>query len=355
MRQVVEIVKALNRDARIIILDEPTSSLSAHETEELFVRIGWLKSQGVGICYISHRLEEVARVGDRVTVMRDGGVVAAGVPASTPIPHFVRLMAGRDLTQEFPKRNPVLGDEVLRVEDLVVPGRVTHVSFHVRAGEVVGLFGLVGAGRTEVLRAIFGAEHPTTGQVSIKGRPVHITQPQDAIALGLGLVPEDRHRQGLVLSMNVRSNVALASIPKCTKWGFLSIDRLRSVARYYIDRLHIKVRSPETGVATLSGGNQQKVVIARALATGADVVLLDEPTRGIDIGAKIEMYRLITDLADEGKGIVLVSSEMPEVLGLSDRIIVMRQGRVSLERSRSEATQEDLLAAAFPLEAEAIA
>jgi ribose transport system ATP-binding protein len=355
MRQVVEIVKALARNSRIIILDEPTSSLSEHETEELFARIQRLKADGVGICYISHRLEELARVGDRVTVMRDGRVIAAGQPAGTPISQLVRLMAGRDLSQEFPQRATSLGPELLRVENLSVPGRVFDVSFSLHAGEVLGLFGLVGAGRTELLRAIFGAEHGRSGRIFVKGRQVDIARPQDAIASGLGLVPEDRHHQGLVLGMSVQQNIAMASLRNCTRRGFIVFECVRRLAQYFIERLRIKVRSPGVRVATLSGGNQQKVVIARALATGADVVLLDEPTRGIDVGAKVEMYHLVNDLVSEGKAVLLVSSEMVEILGLSDRILVMRQGRISLECSRREATQENLLTAAFPTDAEAAA
>jgi ribose transport system ATP-binding protein len=352
LRQVVEIVRSLAQRGRVLILDEPTSALSAREADELFARVRRLKSEGVGICYISHRMDELPRIADRLTVMRDGRVVGAGLSADTPVPDLVRLMVGRDVVREFPVRTAhASATEALRLDGFGVPGKVQDVSLVVRRGEVVGLFGLIGAGRTELLRGMYGLESRTTGRVSVGGVPVSIRSARQAIDRHLGLVPEDRHAQGLVLGMSVERNVALASLSSCTEKGLLSPWRIHQLAQRYIDRLGIRTRTSRVRVAALSGGNQQKVVIARALATGADVVLLDEPTRGIDVGAKHEIYELINALAAEGKGVLLVSSELPEILGMSDRILVMRQGRVTSEFSRTEATQEGLLQAALPIDA----
>lgn len=348
-RQVVEIVRALAWRSRVLVMDEPTSSLSSHEAEELFARIARLKAEGVGIVYISHRLEEVERLGDRITVMRDGRVVGTRSRGEATPGELIRMMVGRELAETFPAREVSPGPEVLRVEGLRVPGRVHGVDFAVRAGEVLGIAGLIGAGRTELLRAIVGLEPGATGRVLVHGRPVRISGPRDAIRERLGLVPEDRHAQGLVLSMTVQQNIGLASLGTCSRRGLLDFRCLAELARRYIARLRIKVPDPGVVVATLSGGNQQKVVLARALAPGSDVVLLDEPTRGIDVGAKFEIYELVNELAREGKAVVLVSSELPELLGLADRIIVLREGRVSAAFDRTEATQEAILAAALPL------
>jgi len=355
LRQVVEIVRALAQHARVLILDEPTSALSATETDELFARIRLLKADGVGVCYISHRMDELPRIADRITVMRDGRVVASGLTAQTPSAELVRLMVGRDLVSEFPARvTPPSDEEALRLKEFGVPRKLHQVSLVVRRGEIVGLFGLIGAGRTELLRALYGLEPRTTGQVFVGGRPVLIGSPRQAIDRRLGLVPEDRHAQGLVLSMSVEQNAVLAALSACCSRGLLFPAMVRRLAQRYIDRLRIKAASPRMRVLNLSGGNQQKVVIARALATGAEVVLLDEPTRGIDVGAKREIYELIRTLAAEGKGLILVSSELPEILGMSDRIVVMRQGRLTGEFSRAQATQENLLELALPVE-EAVA
>ena len=349
MRQVVEIIRALARDAKVLILDEPTSSLSQQETEELFARIDQIRCDGVAICYISHRLEEIERIGDRVTVMRDGAVVASDLPATTPLAELVRLMVGRSIESEFPPRSGELGDPLLEVEHLTVPGCVTDVSVTVRAGEVLGIFGLVGAGRTELLRAIFGLEKASSGTTAVNGHQVQIRSPRQAIRRGLALVPEERHAQGLVLGMSVRENICLSTLDECSRLGALSKDRTAQMADAQIERLRVKAPDRDVRVAALSGGNQQKVVIARALAAGSRILLLDEPTRGVDVGAKVEIYELINKLASEGKAVVVVSSELPEILGLSDRIVVMRQGRVSLVLDRDDADQETLLQAALPV------
>lgn len=347
-RQAVEIVRALAWQSRVLIMDEPTSSLSAHEAEELFKRIARFRADGVGVIYISHRLEEIDRVADRVTVMRDGRVVATVDRGAVDQAELIRLMVGRDLSDTFPERAAVYGAERLRVEGLSVPGRVHDVSFSVRSGEVLGIAGLIGAGRTETLRAIAGLEPGMQGSVTVDGHPVRLATPRDAIRSRIGLVPEDRHGQGLVLAMSVEQNAALASLEGLSRFGLLRFDRLAALAARFIERLRIKVASPHVRVGTLSGGNQQKVVLARALAAGSDVLLLDEPTRGIDVGAKSEIYELITELAREGKAIVLVSSELPEILGLADRIVVMREGKIAREFAHDDATQEAVMAAALP-------
>ncbi|HET7397387.1 MAG TPA: sugar ABC transporter ATP-binding protein [Intrasporangium sp.] len=349
MRQVIEIVRALAREAKVLILDEPTSSLSRQETDELFARIARVRDEGVAICYISHRLEEIEQIADRVTVMRDGAVVAHRLSASTPLPELVRLMVGRSIEEEFPTRPAAAGDDLLEVEGLVVPGKVDGVSLTVRAGEVLGVFGLVGAGRTQLLRGVFGMEPKASGTVRVAGREVGITTPREAIRAGLALVPEERHAQGLVLGMSVRDNICLASLRECSRLGVLSGQRTARLADDQIRKLRVKLRDSDVHVGTLSGGNQQKVVIARALAAGSRVLLLDEPTRGVDVGAKIEIYELINTLSREGKAVVVVSSELPEILGLSDRVAVMRQGRISLVVDRAAADPETLLSAALPL------
>jgi ribose transport system ATP-binding protein len=354
VRQVVEIVRALARRSKVLILDEPTSSLSKREADELFDRLERIKADGVAICYISHRLEEVERIADRVTVMRDGAVVAHDLPSTTQMNELVRLMVGREISEEFPPRRVKRGRQLLEVNDLTIPGRVERVSFEVSAGEVLGIFGLVGAGRTELLRGLFGLEANVRGTIKIDGQLTRIRNPRDAIAGGLALVPEDRHAQGLVPGMSVRENICLSSLQECSRHGALSRQKTVQLADEHIAQLHIKVRDRDVAVNNLSGGNQQKVVIARALAAGSNVLLLDEPTRGVDVGAKVEIYELINKLSSEGKAIVLVSSELPEILGLADRILVMRQGAVSVVLDRAEADQEILLRAALPV-AQAVA
>ncbi len=349
-RQGIEIVRALAWKSRALIMDEPTSSLSAHETEELFTRIARLTAEGVGVVYISHRLEEIERIADRVTVMRDGKVIATLDRGATNQRELIRLMVGRQLAETFPTREARPGDELLRVEGLSVPGTVHDVTFAVRAGEVLGIAGLVGAGRTETLRAVIGLDARSSGRILVRGQAVKISTPRDALAVRIGLVPEDRHGQGLVLPMSVQQNITLASLGACVRRGFLLFGVMREIAVRYIELLRIKVTGPSVTVGTLSGGNQQKVVIARALAAGSDVVLLDEPTRGIDVGAKAEIYDLVAELATDGKAVVLVSSELPEILGLADRVVVMREGRVSREFDRAHATQEAIMAAALPIE-----
>jgi ribose transport system ATP-binding protein len=346
VRQVVEIVRALSRHPRILILDEPTSSLTDREVTELFTRVRQITATGVGVIYISHRLEELAQIADRVTVMRDGRIAAAGLPASTPLPQLVRLMVGREVGQEFPPHRTTHGDVMLKVRNLTIPDRVEDVSFDVHAGEVVGFFGLVGAGRTELLRGLYGLDR-SRGTIELAGNRLDGGSPHRSLKHGLALVPEDRHGWGLVLPMSIQDNISLSALDKCTSWGVLRRSRVADLGKRFMAAMRIKAKNGTTGVEMLSGGNQQKVVIARTLAAGSQVLLLDEPTRGVDIGAKIEIYELVAALAAEGKAVVIVSSELPEVMGLSDRIFVMRQGRISAEFSYITATPEALLSAAL--------
>jgi ABC-type sugar transport system ATPase subunit len=355
-QQLVEIAKALSTDARVIIMDEPTSAISEQEVSALFRIIGELKRDGVGIIYITHKLDELPHIADSVTVLRDGEHIAAAPFASLSSDEMVRLMVGRDLTELFPKSTTAPGDEVLRVEGLSLadwqrPGRflVQDVSFEVRRGEVLGLFGLMGAGRTELLQAIFGLHsRATTGKVFVDAQEVRIDSPSAAIAAGLALAPEDRKQEGLVLPLSIAANVSMSSLDKTKSWGFLSATMEHKLASSYATRLKIKTPSVHERVRNLSGGNQQKVVLAKWLATHPKVLLLDEPTRGIDINSKREIYVLIEELAAQGLGVVMVSSELPEILAISDRIVVLCEGRITAEIDRADASEERILKAALP-------
>jgi len=345
-QQMVEIAKALSLDARVIIMDEPTSALTERETEALFDIIARLKSHGVAVVYISHRLDEIFRVADRVTVLRDGRLVGTLPVAQATQPQLISMMVGRELTTLFPKESVEIGDPVLEVRHLRRNGALEDISFVLRRHEILGLAGLVGAGRTELVRILFGADSLDGGEILLEGRPVRIRSPRDAIRLGMGFVTEDRKLQGLVLGMNVRENETLASLGQVSQLGFLNLGRERTLAARLVDQLGVRTPSVEQEVANLSGGNQQKVVIAKWLATRARILILDEPTRGIDVGAKAEVHALMSRLATQGVSILMISSELPEILGMSDRILVMRQGRLSGEFTREQATQEAILACA---------
>jgi ribose transport system ATP-binding protein len=355
VQQVVEIAKAMSLDARVIIMDEPTSALSEQETESLFRLIRQLKERGVGIIYITHKLDELGQIADELTVFRDGRFIAERPFREVTHDDIVRMMVGRELAQ-VTSTPEARGAEVLQVRclSLVDPGRagdyaVRDISFTVRRGEIVGLFGLMGAGRTELLQSVFGL-HPGTssGQIVVDGKPVTIRSPGDAIRAGIALAPEDRKAEGLVLPMSVGENVSLPSLERTTWLGILRPALERRLVQSFIDRLRVKTSSLNQRVINLSGGNQQKVVVSKWLAVGPKVLLLDEPTRGIDVGAKFEIYSIIAKLAEEGRCIVLVSSELPEILALADRILVMAEGRVTAEISREEATEENVLRAALP-------
>ena len=346
-QQLVEIARALSRAARIIVMDEPTAALTAHEIRGLFASIRALKARGVGVIYISHRLEELAEIGDRVTVLRDGqrvGTVRVGEVSTDAI---IRMMVGREVRDKYPKTAVAPGEEVLRVQGLTRPGVLTDVSFFLRRGEILGIAGLVGAGRTELALALFGAVPVAGGTVTIKGRTVRVRSPRDAIRAGMALLPEDRKRQGLVLVQPVVTNITLPVVSRLQRWGLLDRRGMRALARRFAGALRIVTPDLDRRVAYLSGGNQQKVVLAKWLATRSEIVIFDEPTRGIDVGAKIEVYQLMSDLVAQGTGILMISSELPEVLGMSDRILVMRRGRVAGEFSREDATAERLMAAAL--------
>jgi ABC-type sugar transport system ATPase subunit len=339
-QQVVQIAAAIGRGARIIVFDEPTSSLSQHEAERLYELIGRLRARGVTAIYVSHRMEEIFRLCDAVTVLRDGRHVDTRPIASLDRAALVEMMIGRRLDEYFPAHVAAEpGQELLKVEGLTSPGRFSEISFRVRAGEVLGLAGLVGAGRSEIAQALFGLDRQARGRIEVAGQPVQITSPEVAMNHGIGLVPEDRKRQGLVLSMSAMSNTTLATLERLTRLGFIRRAEERVQARTYFDRLRVRAASPDVIAAGLSGGNQQKLVLAKWLAARCRILILDEPTRGVDVGAKAEIHALIDRLAADGCAVILISSELPEVLHLSTRILVLREGRMAGELPRRDATQ----------------
>ncbi len=346
-QQMVEVARALSFSARILIMDEPTSALTESEIEGLFATIRKLKARGVGIVYISHRLEELFRVGDRVTVLRDGKRVQTCAMADVNADELVRMMAGRELADHFPRRRGSVGEELLRVERLESPGRFSDISFTLRRGEILGVAGLMGAGRTAVARAVFGADPVTGGEIRVLGERVRFKSPAASIRRGVALLTEDRKRQGLVLPLSLQANIALPSQERLSRWGFVrAASEVRAADRAVSD-LRIKTPGIKHPVGHLSGGNQQKVVLGKWLTRESDVMIFDEPTRGIDVAAKVEIYELMNRLTEAGAGIVMISSELPEILGMSDRILVMRDGRISAEFGPGEASQEGLLAAAL--------
>ena len=348
-QQMVEIAKVLSRQARIIVMDEPSAALTDREIDRLFQIIKTLKARGAGIIYISHRLEELPRIADRITVVRDGAAIETRAIADFPPDEIIRAMVGRRLDSHFPDLPPVAAGApvMLSVRGLTRGPMVNDVSFDVRRGEIVGLAGLVGAGRTEIVRAIAGADIPQGGEVNVQGKPLRARGPQDAIADGIAFITEDRKAQGLVLGMSVRENVTLAHLEQFVNRELL-VDRNKEeeAAARYIEELRIRTPSSEQLVRNLSGGNQQKVVLAKWLLGAANVFLFDEPTRGIDVGAKAEIYGLMVKLAQNGAAIVMVSSELPEVLGMSHRILVIRGGRIVRELARADATPDIVIAAA---------
>ena len=327
-QQMVEIAKGLSRRSRIFVLDEPSAALGQRDLEHLFQVIARLKAQGVAIVYISHRLEEVFAIADQVTVLKDGALVGSWPIASVTMPSLVRAMTGRDLGGHALSVAEKAAPERLEVRNLTRSGAFADISFTLRAGEIVGIAGLVGSGRTEVLRAIFGADQPDAGEIMVNGRAVRFRSPAQALRHGLGLLPEDRKTQGLLLQRALRENVSLASLWRFTRFGFLSPAREEAAVRALMGELQIAARGPGQAVATLSGGNQQKVVLARWLARHCDILLFDEPTRGVDVGAKEEIYRLMHDLAAEGAALLVVSSELKELFAICPRILVMWEGRL---------------------------
>jgi ribose transport system ATP-binding protein len=343
-QQVVEIAKALSKDVRILILDEPTAVLAPPEVKSLLGLVKTLSSSGVSIIYISHRLEEIFQIADAITVIKDGRTIGTVSPKEITSDQLIDMMVGRHVTELFPggKRKP--GEVVLKVDKLRFGKKVEEVSFEARAGEVLGIAGLIGSGRTETARAIFGAEHKDGGTVTLNGRSLSIRSPREAVRQGIGLIPEDRKNQGVVISLPIRENATMAILHRFL--GFLGVIKKKAeeeTVQGLAKRLAIKMRSIEAPVSSLSGGNQQKVVLSKWFGAGCRVILFDEPTRGVDVGAKAEIYRLIDELAGEGLAVVLISSDLVEVIGMSDRILVMSRGRIAGELPKAEFSEANIM------------
>jgi rhamnose transport system ATP-binding protein len=347
-QQLVEIARALGAKAKVLIMDEPTASLSEEDTQNLFAVIRQLRAEGVGIIYISHRLEELPLIADRVTVLRDGRTIDTREMAEVSRDQLIQLMVGRELSAVFPKREVTLGEVVLELREVGCSASgVKKVSLAVRAGEILGLAGLVGGGRTELARTIFGLTPADQGQIFLHGKPVKFQNAAQAIESGIAYVPEDRRRHGVILDLPISANITLASLDRFSRAGALDIRREQQVAADYTRKLSIKTPTIFAPAATLSGGNQQKVALSRWLVTKPSVLILDEPTQGIDVGAKSEVHALMTELASQGVAILMISSELPEVLGMSDRVAVMRAGSIAGTLDRAEATQEKILSLAL--------
>lgn len=345
-QQLVEIAKALGSDARVIIMDEPTAALSGTEVARLFGVVGALREHGAAVLFVSHRIDEVFELCQDATVLRDGGFVWSG-PLSEQTPDsVVRLMVGRSLDALFPKQEVAAGETVLSVRRLTREGVFTDVSFDVRAGEILALAGLVGAGRSEIARAVFGVDKPDAGEILVRDKKIRPGSPGAAMSAGIGFVPEDRRQQGLVLDASIERNAALASLDRLSRFGFLRSSAERSLAQDWAVKLQLKFAKLSDPVGVLSGGNQQKVVLAKWLSRQPRVLIVDEPTRGIDVGTKAEVHRLLSELAAQGVAVLMISSELPEVLGMADRVLVVREGRVVGEFDRAEADEERIVLAA---------
>ena len=343
-KQMVEITKAVSRETKILIMDEPTAVLTEKEIVELFKVIHILKEKGVGIIYISHRLQELHEIGDRVTVLRDGKYIRTVNMRETTEDDLVTMMVGREIKDKFPARNCKIGDVVLRAEHISTADKVRDVTLEVRAGEIVGIAGLVGSGRTEFARAIFGADPRTAGRILIDGKEVNIRSPLDAIQNGMGFVTEERKKDGLVLILPVEENIALASRKQNSVGLLANLKKQKATAEEYVEHIRIKTPSIQQLAENLSGGNQQKVVLAKWLSAKARIIIFDEPTRGIDVGAKAEVYHLMNQLLEEGVCIIMISSELPEIIGMSDRVVIMRDGAIGGELGKEEFDQKRMLA-----------
>jgi ribose transport system ATP-binding protein len=343
-KQVVEICKALSENSRILILDEPTAVLATKEVERLFTLLENLKKQGVSIIYISHRLDEVFRISDSITVLKDGATMGTMKTEETNKDEVISKMIGRKLTAMFPPRKAKIGDVVLKVSNLNRGRLVKNVSFEVRAGEIVGLGGLVGAGRTETARTIFGADPLDSGEVYLLNRRVNVKDPVHAVKLGLGMLPEDRKEQGVLLEMPVRINITLSCLDKIsTKLNWILRDKENELVKNLIQKMAIKVASAEHNTSSLSGGNQQKVALSKWLASECKFLILDEPTRGVDVGAKLEIYKLINEIAEQGVGILMISSDLPELIGMCDRVLVMKDGQITGQVDKADLNEENIL------------
>lgn len=342
-QQMIEICKALMVDAKVIIMDEPTAALTEKETRTLFKVIKGLKEKGVAVVYISHRMEEIFEICDRITVMRDGEYIGTKNTSDTSMEELVRMMIGREIGERYPQRSSKIGDVVLETEGLGLDGVFDNVSFQVRAGEVVGFSGLMGAGRTEIMHSLFGNAPLQRGKIKIDGKEVKIKSPEDAIKLGIGFITEDRKIEGLMLDKSIRENISLTNLGPISKNSVIKKGTEMKFSQKGIEDFNIKCFGAETLAGNLSGGNQQKVVLAKWILKNPKILILDEPTRGVDIGAKKEIYNVINELAKEGVAIIMVSSELPEVLGMSDRIVVVREGQITGIVNKEEANQENIM------------
>ncbi len=341
--QMVEIAKAISYNSELIIMDEPTSAISEKEVDHLFKIIRSLKEKGVSIIFISHKLDEIFKIADEVTVLRDGEYIATEPIENITKEKLIEMMVGRELKHMFPKEEAEIGEVIFEVKNFTKKGVFYDINFKVRRGEILGIAGLMGAGRTEVVESIFGINKPDTGEVYVKGKKVRINSPADAIKNKIGLITEDRKLTGLFLPLSVRDNIIMASVDRYTKGEFIEGKKVDDACETMRKRLKIKTPSLDQIIKFLSGGNQQKVLIARWLLTYPDILILDEPTRGIDVGAKAEIHKLMVKMAQQGKAVVMISSELPEILGMSDRVIVMHEGRITGELSRGEATQDKIM------------
>lgn len=344
-RQLIEIMKALSYDSSIIVLDEPTAALTLDETETLYRIIRTLKKEGVSVIFISHRMDDIFAVGDRILVLKDGKFSGTASVGEVDVKDIIRMMIGRDIGQQFPRKTNRPGEVVLQVKNLSSQ-KVKNISFEVREGEVLGFGGLVGAGRTELLQALFGVD-PYTGDIIYRGNTVKNKSPRDAIQKGFSMVPEDRKDKGLILSQTIQNNILMPVFDRISRIGFLRRKQEKEIPDQYIKELNIKAPNAQMKAQMLSGGNQQKVVLAKCLASKPSVILLDEPTRGVDVGAKAEIYRIINELVCQGYAIIMVSSELPELIAVSDRIIVMHNGQISGELEAKEATEENVMTMAI--------
>ena len=346
-QQMVEVAKALSMDARILIMDEPTSALTEKEIGELFRMIRRLKQKGVSIIYISHRMEELFEIGDRVTVLRDGRCIATKNIKDVDTAGLIRMMVDRELKEQYPRQRTEPGAEMVRIEALSTPALLKNINLELHAGEILGVAGLLGSGRTELARAIFGVDKISGGRISIRGVDQKINSAGKAIGLRIGYLTEDRKQQGLILDLSVKENICLPSINRFSHLGIVKSSEENDAVNKWIRELHIKTPGADQKVINLSGGNQQKVVIAKWLCSQADILIFDEPTRGIDVGSKVEIYELMNQLSAAGAAILMISSDLPEILGMSDRIIVMHGGQISAEFKSSDATQEKILHSAL--------